>query len=355
MDLCVSLESPDHGQLLNALSQHKWFRSPPGEAPSDAEVGAKRGVAVPAQWQTLYDGDAHVTFHWRDAQQRSQRMLSVEPEIVAVIVQPERLSVEVFLEEMSSLPFEIAAVAPVHPWRVPGKPREGYVPPAFGGGHYELGPLCVFKGAGHRRLSSSRWLDFGPWRVVRDAATDTTLVQFHEEDVDAKTAMAQAKPGHQRMADPEVGGFMPHLFRVKSELKFFYHRAQRRMSVICAEGGDVTPRQMRDACIVRFHNHVDPARFAAYRENLKRTSQKFGPQQGEAARFPADEPFDNIAFVFVTDVDAQRHLHELWLRGLECWSMEGGGLRRLDDAYHPEPPAKPEWVARAERGTGRAP
>ena len=171
-------------------------------------------------------------------------------------------------------------------------------------------------------------------------------MQFHEIDVDATLTMEQAKPGHRMMADPDVGGFLPPLFRGESEFTFFYCREQRQLRVVCEEGVELTPRRMRDACIIRFHNHVDSERFAAHRKNLARTIQKFGPQQAEVARLPTDEPFDNIAFVFVTDVDARRYLHELWLRGLECWSLEGGSLRRLDDSYRPEPIIKPDWVAR---------
>jgi hypothetical protein len=41
--------------------------------------------------------------------------------------------------------------------------------------------------------------------------------------------------------------------------------------------------------------------------------------------------------------DAEAHLHELWLRELECWYVDERGKHRLDVDYHPTPQS-PTWV-----------
>lgn len=348
----ISLESPDHDRLARALAAHPWL-APSSEFPRvEAEVDSRK-VPAPPDWPSLFDGRNLVSLVWEDATGINRRQIRVLPEIVTLALDWKSFSVARFHEEIASLPFEVATVNPIYRWKVPGKPREGYTPPSFGNGHYYLGPVCAFQGAGHQRLVSPRWLDYGPWLVRRDQATDTTVVQFHEEGVDARTALDQARPGHARMAGntSDASGFIPAIFRVESALTFFYHRDARQMRVVVAEGVDVTRQQMHDACVIRFHNQVDPDRFAPQREPLALAAAKFGPQPGQAQRFPPDEPFDNIAFVFVTDDDARRHLHELWLRSLECWSMEGGGMRRLDDSYQPPPPVEPAWVTRAAAQT----
>jgi hypothetical protein len=51
--------------------------------------------------------------------------------------------------------------------------------------------------------------------------------------------------------------------------------------------------------------------------------------------------------VFLEEQNAERHLHELWLRELECRAVVGGREVRLDTDYHPAPD-KPEWVRRLE-------
>jgi len=43
-----------------------------------------------------------------------------------------------------------------------------------------------------------------------------------------------------------------------------------------------------------------------------------------------------VSFVFLEPERGLAHLHELWLRDLECWVVRGGRRERLDDAYHPD-------------------
>jgi hypothetical protein len=58
---------------------------------------------------------------------------------------------------------------------------------------------------------------------------------------------------------------------------------------------------------------------------------------------PATGRIERIAYVFVDEGDARAHLHELWLRELECWVADDRGKRRLDLDYHPVP-SPPAWV-----------
>jgi hypothetical protein len=63
-----------------------------------------------------------------------------------------------------------------------------------------------------------------------------------------------------------------------------------------------------------------------------------------ARRADPDKPIERVAFVFLETAAARAHLHELWLRELECWTVEDGDKRRLDLDYKPAP-SPPEWVA----------
>ena len=56
-------------------------------------------------------------------------------------------------------------------------------------------------------------------------------------------------------------------------------------------------------------------------------------------------------FVFVHEGQARAHLHELWLRELECWVHDARGLRRLDADYHPTP-TPPDWARRLDASSG---
>jgi hypothetical protein len=59
-----------------------------------------------------------------------------------------------------------------------------------------------------------------------------------------------------------------------------------------------------------------------------------------------------VAFVFVEEANARRHLHDLWLRGLECRWMSPRGEVRLDH-YDAPPPAPPDWVKAVQDREGR--
>jgi len=84
---------------------------------------------------------------------------------------------------------------------------------------------------------------------------------------------------------------------------------------IVVHGREVEQREMLEACALRHYQAL-----------------------GE------DKPLKNVRYVFMTEDQARAHLHELWLRALECWAIVGGQKVRLDADYEPPAPEKPEWV-----------
>jgi hypothetical protein len=165
---------------------------------------------------------------------------------------------------------------------------------------------------------SRRWLDFGPWRVIR-RPNDTTFIQFHDLALtDPAEAYAQAAPGLERMGNSPIGG---HIAFHRSGLleiagKGLYRASERLLEVVVGPGNTVPPRSMLANCALRLEHEETQ---------------------------PATGRIERIAYVFVDEGDARAHLHELWLRELECWVADDRGKRRLDLDYHPIP-SPPAWV-----------
>jgi hypothetical protein len=216
------------------------------------------------------------------------------------------------LAVIEALPFEVCSIGSIYPdeWI-----EMGFTDFGFGHMHTAHGWACAFRGAGHDRLVSRRWLEFGPWRVVKRPG-DLTVVQFHDLDIDVETAYRQARPGHERMGISRSGGYLqvPYLFT--RDVEGLYVAETQTLEVVVPPGGIVEQVHMRDACALRYMHRVAP------------------PAEGRVA---------HVAYVFVDDADARAHLHELWLRELEVWLVDGDGKRRLDLAYAPTP-TKPTWV-----------
>lgn len=192
---------------------------------------------------------------------------------------------------------------------------------SFSRGHIDHGWGCAFRGAGHDHLVSRRWLDFGPWRTIR-LPEDTTFVQFHDLAItDPAEAYEIAKVGHERMGVSYTGGFIQQIDQwMLDDAKGAYTAHDRKLHIVVAEGVEVPQLRMLNAATLRRHYRLNP---------------------GEP------EPVERIAFVFVHEGQARAHLHELWLRELECWVHDARGLRRLDVDYHPTP-TPPAWVRRLD-------
>jgi hypothetical protein len=216
------------------------------------------------------------------------------------------------------LPFEICALGAVFfdEWIKADYKRWG-----FSRSHISHGWACAFRGAGHDRLVSRRWLDFGPWRVIR-RPNDTTFIQFHDLAItDPDEAYQVAKLGHQRMGCSEPGGFIQQIEDwMLADVRGLYTARERLLEIVVSPGEAVSQGRMTNACTLRLHHRLTR---------------------------PSQDPTERIAYIFLDEADARGHLHELWLRELECWLVDGSGKRRLDLDYHPTP-IPPEWVQRLE-------
>jgi hypothetical protein len=244
--------------------------------------------------------------------------------IVKISLDDYELDSRRILDSLSEVPFSVCSAATIHPEWMSGALGEEYLAPSFGDMHWRHGWGCLFHGEGHERLVSRRWLDFGPWRLLR-GANDTSLVQFHDLGADPATALEQARPGHERMGISPVGGYIQTNFHYSQDLKGLYYAGERKLHIVVPSGGEVTQREMLDACAARLY-------------------QALGP----------DQPIDNVVYVFVEEGPARAHLHELWLRGLECRAFIDGIEVNLSDDYHPSP-VKPEWVVKLEEQDGALP
>ena len=187
-----------------------------------------------------------------------------------------------------------------------------YRPPGFSDGHFSNGSFAAFSGAdGHSRLVSRRWLEYGPWRLLRNEETDLTLVQYHDLEAPEHVALEQAYDGHQAMGIEDHGGFIQTRFPFGYALKpSHYDRASRTSIALVPHQEPVTHEQMLEAAALKL----------------------WQPHP--------EHPIDQVAFVFTEESNARKHLHDLWLRGLEVRVVD----RRIDDAYDPGPHISPDWV-----------
>ncbi len=230
------------------------------------------------------------------------------------------VNIDSTLSILRGLPFEVAASGSLHSWEI----DFNYYPPGFASRHATLGWGCAFKGEGHNRLVSRRYLMHGPWRVIRDEEHDITLIQFHDLEADAKTAMEQAKPGHDRMAKPLEGGFIQKNVRLADpdltslHVKGLYSPEEKMLRIVVAGGLSVSKAVMLDMCKLRYYQLLE------------------------------SQPLERIAFVFMLEDEARAQLQELWLHELECWTIIKGTETRLDLDYTPPSYEKPEWVQRLE-------
>jgi hypothetical protein len=227
---------------------------------------------------------------------------------------------------VKGLPIEILVIGPLFEDRRSNPPPgqwDGDREPSVGlsEGHRVHGLGVMFRGKGHERLVSRRWLEYGPW-LVRRMEDDTTWVQFHDAAADAETAWAQAARAHDRMGISHVGGYLQHDYVFHSEISGLYKAADRTLT-ISRSSVPLTQVELLDLC--------------AYRAQMR------GDEK---------QPIECIRVLFWDERDARRHLHELWLRELECWYIDAQGREvRADQGYQPER-ILPEWVERVE---GRAP
>lgn len=302
--LMFTIEGPDQLALLREVGRWDAFtRSLPEEITHDFD-----DVPVDAAWLARLAPTTKRKLYASWGGSTEPYLFYRPPDGVQAAIPDTPADPREILERFASLPFTFAAFSPIHrDWASGGT----YWPPTLGALHSMLGWGCLFKGAGHERLVSRRWLDHGPWRVLR-GPHDTTLVQFHDLAADSATAIEQAAPGHARFVGDGGGYLRPGTpYEVNS-----IYSAELQLSEIIVAGRDVTARELHEA--------------AAFRR---------------AARASA-RPVDRLAYVFIdtTDAPARAHLHELWLRDIECWAVVDGRRFRLDADYHPPAAPPPAWA-----------
>jgi hypothetical protein len=296
--IAAGLEGPDRLALARALVERGLWESP---VPAELRVDYEDRSPAPGWLETwVPEARQGVVARFRD---EPEEYLLVRPGMATLARFGFALDPRQVLDLLAGLPFTVASFESLYPeW---DRREPPYIGPSFSRGHFRHGWACAFKGEGHGRLVSRRWLEAHPWKVLT-GPDDTTLVQFHDIGVDAETALAQAAPGHQRMGISGTGGFLQEGYLYEHPIKGLYDAGEKVLKVVVL-GRDVDSREMLDyAAAVRF--------------------QALGPGQPLAA----------VRFVFLEEARAEAHLRELWLHGLECW-LAGAQERRLDAEYRAEP------------------
>jgi len=172
------------------------------------------------------------------------------------------------------------------------------------GPHYRLGLACAFKGTGHDRVLSRRFLEYGPWRL-HHRPRDLSIVQFHELHANADAAIEQARFGHERMELGHIEDFRS----IGDELTGSYVASERLWRVDVDE--ELDDSELLEAVYVM-------------------RAQPFGPEK----------TVERVAYVFTNEELAKAHVHEIWIRGFETWVLTGQELKRLDVGYVP----RREWL-----------
>jgi len=275
-----------------------------------------RGEIVPEEWMSL---GAHLDASFGDG-----AWLFVSPESVSVTGPNRSLaSAQDLLSDLVRLGFGCGAC---EVFRDEWEMLADFEPPGALGA--PLGFAAFFQGEGHRALVSRRWLEHGPWRVLRGNG-DTTLVQFHDLETSPEEAWIQAQPGHRWLMgrSSRARGHIPHSSLAKGRAqkalansRAMYVHADRTLRIV-VHGRDVPHEEMLFACHAR----------------------EYG--------LPDAEKIDAVRYIFLEERAARAHLPDLWLRELECWTFDSDGEEiRIDEDFHLEPPPKPEWVQKLERG-----
>ena len=312
MNLHASVAGPHSSRVLQLISQWDYWKEPP-------QVCSMDGDEVPAErdWvEQLQSCRKNGRAFWTDY--KKQLGINKGSELVFIGAPSGFFTLDEALAILEPLPFEICALGATFfdEWIAADYYRWG-----FGRSMISHGWGCMFRGAGHDRLASRRWLDFGPWRVLR-RPDDTTFIQFHDLAItDPAEAYEQAKAGHERMGISPTGGYIA--WRLQGLLKGagegIYTASERLLEVVVGPGNTVTQAEMLCNAALRLHHRSAPT----------------------------STPVERVAYVFVNEPDARAHLHELWLRELECWVVDDKGKRRLDLDYHPVP-EPPAWVKRLD-------
>lgn len=164
-----------------------------------------------------------------------------------------------------------------------------------------------------RGILSRRYLERGPW-LLREYG-DLAVVYFHELDVDVETKGEQSREGHELMFGFSGGLVDEHVY------------------VALPEGTTYVP-ETRRLDVAVYGRNVPLLEMARVREVQMR--QALGP----------DKPIERVTYTFADPREAEAHLYDLWLRGLEVVTFIDGYQTVLTDGYEPPPHEPPEWTHR---------
>ena len=301
-DLKTGISGKDNNRLFAELYQ-QYFA---GKKPSQALLDNKEFDFNPEKLTDImvsYNTD--IFFNW----EKLGYLAIKRNEIVFFGLYSFDIKTEDIVMMFEDLPFEIASFGTVHPeWTNPFDPYEA---PSFGNFHLPHGWACAFKGEGSHRMVSAQWLDHGPWKQYH-GKNGMLLIQFHELDIDASTALQQARIAHTTMGITDDGGFIQNNYVYKYDNKGLYDAKEKLLKVV-VHGNDISNRQLLDASAAKRY-------------------QALGPNM----------PLNNVAFVFMEEEKAKTHLHSIWLHGLQCRAIIKGKEVVLTEGYDP-PVKKPAW------------
>ncbi len=224
---------------------------------------------------------------------------------------------------LDGMDFAYVSCMTIFNWHLPRPPHATahasyvyrYRGPGFGGGFDTLGWFAAFKGQeGHRHVVHRRWLEYGPWRLIR-RPDDVSVVEFHDPQAEEFEALEQAKPGHERLWD----GFITKEFVFAEGRDFgFFNKRTRTLTRTVPPGVEI--------------DRIDAKLMAAVR-NFQRLEVGV---------------VDHVEYVFLLESDARAHLHMLWLHGHGCRTFVDGLEVDLTESYQPPPPQPPAWVTKLQ-------
>ncbi len=159
---------------------------------------------IDPDWNALLQGSDELNLEWPGANifDFRQAVFSAEGSNVVSLQRAERRTAAI-LTDLAQTPFVVSSCTDLFGEVKRGRRGSKGLLDGFGA----QGWMVAFKGAGHDRLVSRRWLDHGPWAVLRDDDSDLTVVLFYDPDApSAEVALAQSEPGHDRMGWSPTGG-----------------------------------------------------------------------------------------------------------------------------------------------------
>jgi hypothetical protein len=300
MTMEFSCKTTDRKALLESLHILEPFGNTPRRMSGWPALGDE--VQNPEHWinQSL-SAKRRVSVSWDEEFGSFINIRNEGDQITEVIASGHRLGLDYFLLMMQSQPIEVLCMVWDY-FRDADRLR----------GHTQLGWGCLFKGKGHDYFVSPRWLEHGPWLLERHDP-DITYVQLYDLAAEGEGAWQQGRRAMVRLSD----GFYTQFAITYEETRGTYSPDDRSISVVKTDRG-ITPFEMDHLCLIR------------------------AKQRGHAT-----QPVDHLRVIFTEERDARRHLHELWLREIECWALLADGRRaRLDLDYSPPPRILPEWIER---------